>query len=68
MILWNRKKQLSSDAKSTVSEKVTEKPELKRKAPQVVKPKVRLDENGMVVVDKSSLFVQAEDSRYFSYN
>ena len=62
------KKQLSSDAKSTVSEKVTEKPELKRKAPQVVKPKVRLDENGMVVVDKSSLFVQAEDSRYFSYN
>jgi len=54
--------QLSSDAKSTVSEKVTEQPELKRKAPQVVKPKVRLDENGMVVVDKSSLFVQAEDS------
>ena len=43
---------------------MVEKPDLKRKAPQVVKPKVRLDENGEMVVDKSSLYVQADDARY----
>jgi len=55
---------ISQLSKSTSSDSVllVEKPDLKRKAPQVVKPKVRLDENGEMVVDKSSLYVQAEDA------
>ena len=60
----NKIQQLSSGEKSTTSSvQVVEKPSLKRKAPQVVKPKVRLDENGDIIVDKSSLYVQEENAR-----
>ena len=56
--------QLSAGEKSTTSSiQVVETPSLKRKAPQVVKPKVRLDENGDIIVDKSSLYVQEENAR-----
>merc|ERR1711931_604069 len=54
--------QLSKSTTGDESVKVVEKADLKRKAPQVVKPKVRLDENGDIIVDKSSLYVQAEDA------